>query len=240
MNRPIYRHLAQRKWTEYNQKIQIQRISQFHLVPDLVPHLSPSADISVNFGRRKIPPGSIVDSRVSEQPARLRVQVFDKGPRLVSIAIVDPDVPDEASDSFKTRCHFLAVNIPLPPDAPSIPLRFPKSSPKVVLDWLPPYSQKGSPYHRLAIFVLQQPDGHVLDLKEVKENKLGKRSRWHLQGFMAWSKAKPIAATLFRTVWDEGADEVARRAGYEEVGRELIRKKDEKNYYKKKDGARYR
>ncbi len=240
MNRPIYRHLAQRKWAEYNQKIQIQRISQFHLVPDILSHLSPSADISIGFGRRKIPPGSIVDSRISEQHPRLRVQVFDKGKRLVSIAIVDPDVPDEANDSFRTRCHFLAVNVPLAPDAPSIPLHYLKPSKRIALDWLPPYSQKGAPYHRLAIFVLQQPEGHVIDIEKMKTTKLGRRDGWSLQGFQLWSKASPVAATLFRTVWDEGADEVATKAGYEEIGREFIRKKSEKNVYKKKDGSRYR
>ena len=82
----------------------------------------------------------------------------------------------------------------------------------------------------------------MLDLEQLRGGKLGKREGWNLMGFMAWSQTSPIAATLFRTVWDEGADGVGRRAGYDEevVGREFVRKKGEKNYYKKKDGARYR
>ena len=242
MNRPIYRHLAQCKWAEYNQRIQVQRISQFHLVPDFLSHFSPTADIALGFGRRKIAPGAIVDTRISRQPARLRVQVFDKGKRLVSVAVIDPDVPDEANDNFTNRCHFLAVNVPLAPDAQSIPFIFLKPARKVAIDWLPPYSQKGSPYHRLAIFVLQQPEGKELDLEYMRKGKLGRRDGWNLQAFMTWSKASPIAATLFRTVWDEGADEVARKAGYGEevIEREFTRGKGQKNVYKKKDGARYR
>ena len=240
MNRPIYRHLAWRKWSEYKRKIMMQRISQFHLVPDILPHLDPTADVSLGFGRRTIPPGEMVDSRVSESPARLRIQVFDKGERLVSIAVVDPDVPDEARDSFGSRCHFLAVNVPVAPDKPSVPLRFLKKDEKVVLPWLPPFSQKGAPYHRLTIFVLQQQQGQVLDLEELKKGKLGKRDGWNLQAFVAPYKLNPIGVTLFRTVWDEGADAVANRAGYADVGKEFVRKKPEKGIYKKKDGARYR
>ena len=240
MNRPIYRHLALRKWSEYNRKILIQRISQFHLVPDILPHLNPTADVSLGFGRRNIKPGEIVDSRISEHPARLKVQVFDKGSRLISIAVMDPDVPDEARDSFGNRCHYLAVNVPVAPDKPSVPLRHFEKGQRVVLPWLPPFSQKGAPYHRLAVFVLQQQEGQVLDLEALKKGKLGKRDGWNLQAFVAPNKLNTIGVTLFRTVWDEGADAVAKRAGYADVGTEVVRKKREKGIYKKKDGARYR
>ena len=240
MNRPIYRHLAMRKWSDYNRKVLMQRVSQFHLVPDILPHLNPTAEVSMGFVRRNIAPGEMVDSRISENPARLKVQVFDKGKRLVSIAVVDPDVPDETKDSFGSRCHYLAINVPVAPDQPSVPLRLLKEGQKVVLPWLPPFSQKGAPYHRLAVFVLQQQEGQVLDLETLKKGKLAKRDGWNLQAFVAPNKLNPIGVTLFRTVWVEGADAVAERAGYAAVGMELVRKKPEKGIYKKKDGARYR
>lgn len=220
----------------------MQRIEQFHLVPDILPHLNPTADVSMGFGRRNVAPGEFVDSRVSEIPARLKIQVFDKGERLVSIVVVDPDVPDEARDTFGSRCHYLAVNVPVAPDRPSVPLRMLKQEEQVVLPWLPPFSQKGAPYHRLAVFVLQQREGQVLDLEALKGGKLGKRDGWNLPSFAEPLKLSPIGVTLFRTVWDAGADGVAARAGYEDsvVAKEFVRKKPEKNYYKKKDGERYR
>ena len=218
----------------------MQRISQFHLVPDILPHLDPTAEVSLGFGRRNVQPGEIVDSRVSEIPARLKVQVFDKGERMVSVVVMDPDVPDEAKDSFGTRCHFLAVNIPVSPANPSVPLSKLKKDTHVVLPWLPPFAQKGAPYHRLAIFVLQQQEGHVLKLEDLKNGKEAKRNGWKLQGFMEPRKLTPVGVNVFRTVWDEGADGVAVRAGYEEAGVEFVRKKPEKLPYKKKDGARYR
>ena len=220
----------------------MQRIEQFHLVPDLLPHLNPTAEVSIGFGRRNVTAGDFVDSRVSEMPARLKVQVFDKGARLVSIAVVDPDVPNEAKDTFESRCHYLAVNVPLAPDRQSVPMRNLKQEEHVVLPWLAPFSQKGAPYHRLAVFVLQQRESQVLNLESLKEGKLGKREGWSLPSFAEPLKLNPIGVSMFRTVWDEGADGVARRAGYVEsvVGKELVRKKPEKNYYKKKDGERYR
>ena len=77
MDRPIYRYLADRKWRDYKRKILMQRISQMYIVPDLLSHLDPTAQVSLGFGRRNVQPGEFVDSRVSEIPARLNVQVFD-------------------------------------------------------------------------------------------------------------------------------------------------------------------
>ncbi|CAF9938056.1 MAG: hypothetical protein ALECFALPRED_007491 [Alectoria fallacina] len=243
MNRPIYRYLADRKWREYKRKIIMQRISQMHIVPDMLPHLDPTAEVSLGFGRRNVQPGEFVDSRVSVIPARLNVRVFDKGERLVSIAVVDPDVPDEERDSFGSRCHFLAVNVPLSPTATSIPLSKLKKEEHIVHPWLPPYAQKGAPYHRLAVFVLQQDDvgrGASLDIKALRDNARNKRDGFQIRRFVDKKPLRPIGMHLFRSKWDEGTDGVVTKAGIEGMAIEFKRKKPEKLPYKKKDGARYR
>ena len=244
MNRPIYRYLADRKWREYKRKLLMQRISQMYIVPDMLPHLDPTAEVSLGFGRRKVQPGEFVDSRVSEIPPRLNVQVFDKGERLVTIAVVDPDVPDEERDSFGSRCHFLAVNVPLSPTATSIPLARLNKEEHVVHPWLPPYAEKGAPYHRLAVFVIQQDDGGKgasLDIKTLlKESSGYKREGFKVRRFIGSRLLKPIGMHLFRSRWDEGTDGVVTRAGVEGMNIEFTRKKPEKLPYKKKDGARYR
>ena len=244
MDRPIYRHLADRKWREYKRKILMQRISQMYIVPDILPHLDPTADVSLGFGRHNVQPGEFVDSRVSEIPARLNVQVFDKGERLVSILVMDPDVPDEGKDTFTSRCHFLAVNIPLSPTATSIPLSKLKKEEHIVHPWLPPYAEKGAPYHRLAVFVLQQDNdagkGASLDIKSLRENSMLKREGFKIRRFMHKKPLRPIGMHLFRSKWDEGTDGVVTRAGVEGMNIELTRKKPQKGLYKKKDGARYR
>ena len=238
MDRPIYRYLADKKWRAYSRRVLMQRISQHHLVPDILPHLDPTAAVSLGFGRRKVQAGEIVDSRVSEMPPRLKIQVFDKGERLVTIAVVDPDVPDLKSDSFSSRCHFLAVNVPISPTSTSVPLAKLKKDEHVIHPWLPAFAQKGSPYHRLAAFVLQQDGPEPLNLARFRKIM---RDGWTLKQLMSQHpKLRPIGVNLFRTLWDEGTDGVMKRAGAQGLDVELVRKKPEKNVYKKKDGARYR
>ena len=243
MNCPIYRYLADRKWREYKRKLLMQRISQMYIVPDMLPHLDPTAEVSLGFGRRNVQPGEFIDSRISEIPARLNVQVFDKGERLVSIAVVDQDVPDQGRDSFGSRCHFLAVNIPLSPTSTSIPLARLNKDEHIVHPWLPPYAEKGAPYHRLAVFVIQQDGGSKgasLDIKSLRESSGHKRDGFKIRRFVDKKPLRPIGMHLFRSKWDEGTDGVVTRASIGGMNIEFARKKPEKGPYKKKDGARYR
>lgn len=245
MNRPIYRHLADQKWRAYKRLLLMQRISQMHIVPDILAHLDPTAEVSLGFGRRNVQPGEFVDSRVSEMPARLNIQVFDKGERFVSIAVMDPDVPDEERDTFCSRCHFLAVNIPVSPTSTSVPLSKLNKDDHIVYPWLPPYAQKGAPYHRLTVFVLQQDqtsfsaDGRV-DVEALRKGMGRRRERFSLRRFTQGKNMHPIGIHLFRSNWDDGTDGVVQRAGIEGFNVEFTRKKPEKLPYKKKDGARYR
>ena len=238
MNRPIYRHLADKQWRHYRRKVQLQRITQMAVVPDLLPHIDPVAEVTLAFGRHKIQPGAFVDSRMSADPVRLNVQVFDKGPRLVSIVVVDPDVPSPETDGFHSRCHFLAVNIPVSPTAPSLPLaKFKEGDEQCILPWLPPFAQKGSPYHRLSVFVLQHRDGKPLGLGTAKRVR---RDGFSMREFVNQHKLLPVGVALFRSIWDEGTAGVMKKARIEGANIEFTRKKPEKLPYKKKDGARYR
>ncbi|KAF5877493.1 putative ribosomal protein 35 protein [Botrytis fragariae] len=213
MNKPIYRYLADRKWREYQRKIIVQRLQQFSIVPDLLPHFEPTAEVRLAFQARNVQPGDYVDSRVSEFPARLKVQVFDKGERLVSVVVVDADVPNVENDHFNTRCHYLAANIPISPVQDSLPLSRADPESQLILPWLPPFAQKGSPYHRYSIFVLEQKPGQVLDVAALKE--LYQRDRFNLRGFKDRHDVQPIGLGLFRSEWDEGTKGVMQRAGIE-------------------------
>lgn len=213
MSKPIYRYLANRRWRSMERKITMQRINQFYIVPDLLPKLEPTADVKLFFDRQKIPPGEILDSRITELPPRLRMQVFDKGERLVSVVVVDADVPDPETDTFSRRCHFLAANIPWDPTKTSLPL----SRLDAAVPWLPPTSQKGAPYHRLAIFVLEQSAGPASPIDAAKLTELyggaGGRDGFSLKSFRDKFGMSPVGFTMFRTVWDEGTAEVMERHG---------------------------
>ena len=106
---------------------------------------------------------------------RITIQPYDAGARLVTIVVVDPDVPNVTTDSFDSRCHFCAVNVRISPTDTLVNLgKIPAlgeaaertgtttqadshDNGQLVLPWMAPFAQKGSPYHRLALFVLEQP-----------------------------------------------------------------------------------
>ncbi|TVY17418.1 Mitochondrial 54S ribosomal protein L35 [Lachnellula arida] len=222
MNKPIYRYLADKQWRKYQRLVVVQRINQLSVVPDVLPHFEPTADVRLAFRTRSVQHGEFIDSRVSEVPARLKVQVFDKGERLVSIVVVDSDVPLAESENFTSRCHYLATNIPLSPVINSIPLSK-ISTESVVVPWLPPFAQKGSPYHRYSVFVLQQKAGETLNVGELKEKV--QQEGFALRSFRDKYSLDPIGMSIFRSEWDEGTAGVMERAGIEGADIEFKRKK---------------
>lgn len=241
LNKPIYRHLAERKFRALRRAILVQRIEQMHLVPDLLQTMNITADMHLRFTRNQIAPGAFVPSVVSEHPPRLNVHVYDRGERLVTVAVLDPDVPNVNTDAFDTRVHYLASNISISPTATFINLQKILDDNQLAYPWLSPHAQKGSPYHRLAIFILEQGKDHTIDVSAVKSAR-PERLGFNLQGFVHKHKLKPIGAYLFRTIWDEGTDAVMRRAGIEGVEEELKRKRVEPLPYKWKPsmGKKYR
>jgi large subunit ribosomal protein L35 len=241
MNKPIYRHLADKKWRSYKRLVLEQRLTQMSVVPDLLPSLDVVADIDLGFGRKPVAPGDFVDSAISEKMPRLNVQTFTAGERLVTVVVVDADVPVVEEDSFTNRCHFVASNIPLSPTRTSIPLQriaqedvkvTDTSAKKIALPWAAPWAHKGAPYHRLAIFVLEQKEAKPLDMTKLSATK---REKFNLRSFVDKHKLNPITATLFRTQWDESMAGVMERAGLnKEIGVELKRRRVEPLPYKRR------
>lgn len=209
MNKPIYRYYTRQKWLSYDYKLIVQRIEQFHIVPDLVDKLEPTIDVKLLFRGQKISPGSIVPSNVSENMPLLRVQLFDRGERLFTVVVVDADVPDVSKDCYWKRCHFLAANIPLNPCNTSLP--FSKmDKDKIALPWLPPTSQKGAPYHRLAIFLLEQVDNEMFDVAKMREV-YSSRDHFCVKVLRQKYKLLPKGFNMFRSVWDDTTAEVMQR-----------------------------
>ena len=237
MNKPIYRFLAERKWQEYRRKIQVQRITQMKVFPDVVPNCDLILDVGMGFARKQVSSGDFVESSISETPLRLRLQAFEQGEKLVTIAVVDPDVPNFETDSFDSRCHFLATNIAITPTTPNVNLGT-LSQEQTLLPWLPPTAQKGSPYHRLSVVIFQQKDNVPID------NAIA-RQRVQSQGFsaralMTRNMLTPIAAALFRTKWDDQMAAVMTRHGIEGADVELKRTKVEPLPYKRRNPSSFR
>ncbi|KAK4203646.1 phosphatidylethanolamine-binding protein [Triangularia verruculosa] len=219
MNKPIYRYLAERKWRSMDYKIITQRISQFNIVPDILPKFDPTMDVKMTFRGYKAPPGAILDSLITESgPPNLRLQVFNSGERLLSVVVMDSDVPNPETDSFARRLHFLVTNIPWSPASTSLNLHRLNSkgespSPEdgtLAIPWLPPTAQKGAPYHRLSVFVLEHNKNQPLDLAKLKET-YANRDGFSLKSFRDKFDLNPVGFTLFRSVWDEHTAEVMAR-----------------------------
>lgn len=239
MSKPIYRYLADRKWREYRRKILVQRITQMKVIPDVLPHCEPVVDTKLYFGKRQIPPGEFVSAKMSVDAPRLDIQLFERGERLVTIAVTDPDVPNVETDSFDFKTHFLAVNVPISATSTKVDLSRLSTDSQIVFPWLPPVSQKGSPYHRLSLFVMEQKDSRPLDVaaikaKETTRDKLFMRTlqgRYHL---------KPIGAHLFRSKWDDTTLEVMNQIGFDAANVELRRKRVEPLPYKRRNPSSFR
>ncbi|KAI9667216.1 MAG: hypothetical protein M1821_000029 [Bathelium mastoideum] len=239
MNKPVYRHLADRKWRSYRRLLILQRITQMHVIPDILPHIDPIVDVGIFFGRRAAHPGDFVPSTLSEEAPRLNIQLFEKGEKLVTVAVVDPDVPVVARDGFMHRCHYLASNIKIAPTSPVVKLGDLDRESQVLQPWMPPFAQKGSPYHRLCVLVFQQPGSDPLDM-DVARSKAAQRDDFHLKGFATRLRLTPIGAGLFRAQWDDGTASVMQKAGVEGAEIEWRRERIEPLPYKRKDGSRFR
>jgi large subunit ribosomal protein L35 len=216
----------------------MQRITQMTVIPDILPSIDPTAAVELAFGSRTVQPGEFVDSRVSEIPPRLNVHVYDKGERLVTIAVVNPDVPNVEKDGFDYRCHFLACNVRISPTEIAIPLRNLQTETQVVLPWLPAYTQKGAPYNRMSVLVFQQDEGQVLNVKDIAQRV--ERDGFVLRSFADRHKLAPVGVHLFRSEWDEGTAGVMQRAGIPGHDVMFKRKRIDPLPYKKLPGSRYR
>jgi large subunit ribosomal protein L35 len=241
MNKPIYRYLADKKWRKYKRLVLEQRLTQMHVVPDFLPTIDPVVDVDLGFGRKTVAPGEFVESSISEKVPRLTVQSFDQGEKLVSVVIVDGDVPVPEKDSFTSRCHLIASNISISPTQTSIPLiqiaqqdnkAEDPAARRIAVPWLPPWAHRGAPYHRLAVFVLEQSDGKALDVAQLAKTK---RDGFFLRSFVDRNKLKPIGAALFRTKWDDSMAGVMQRAGLgDQTDIEFKRKRIEPLPYKRR------
>ncbi|KAI5305144.1 54S ribosomal protein, mitochondrial [Ascosphaera pollenicola] len=237
MSRPIYRFLADRKWREYRRLVLEQRITQMNVVPDVLASIDPIVDVKLFF-KKAVQPGDFVNSAVSVMPPKLDIQAFTGDPKLVTIAVVDSDVPVMETDSFTSRCHFLAVNVPLSPTSPKVNLASLAADSQVILPWFPPHAHKGTPYHRLTTVVLEQRQASPLDLEKVAAKV--RREEFSVRALQSRHNLKAIGVHMFRNEWDEQTPDVMKQHNIEGADIEFKRRKPESLPYKRRDTRRMR
>ncbi|KAJ7630358.1 hypothetical protein FB45DRAFT_832913 [Roridomyces roridus] len=180
---PSHRHLVEQRWRKDGDlDLLMERIHQMNVVPDVLPVLHPSIDLHVaarlmpvhfddlmqrnRFQRRlntfkDVVPGNYLTPRQTRVPPKLYANVFHTDVRLYTMLLVDPDVPDESTQSFTTFLHWLKPNIPLSATHKG---RIPFLNTHT--RYIPPHPQRGTPYHRYVLLLLPQPPqaGHRYNL----------------------------------------------------------------------------
>ncbi|GAA6028740.1 hypothetical protein JCM8097_007371 [Rhodosporidiobolus ruineniae] len=203
LSKPVYRHLAERAWRkEGDLAILMQRVTQMNVVPDLLPSVSPQADVRIQVGGSVVEPGSFVQPAQTREGIEVSAQVFHPEERLYTVLVIDPDVPDEINQSFTTFAHLLTPNIPLSSASSAIQL----SSLPSTLSYVPPHPQKGTPYHRYTVLLLEQPSQLSLDADSLPREGFSAREFVEKHGLEA------RGVSFFRQVWDKDVSKI-----YEEV-----------------------
>jgi len=106
LNKPIYRYLLDKKWRSYARPILMQRLTQMRVIPDILPTIDPTVDVQVRFRGYNVKPGTILNTLRTELPPSVKIASFAFGPRLCTIAVVDPDVPNVEKDTYMYRLHW--------------------------------------------------------------------------------------------------------------------------------------
>ncbi|KAJ7671961.1 hypothetical protein B0H17DRAFT_1141370 [Mycena rosella] len=171
---PSHRHLVEQRWRKDGDlDLLMERIHQMNVIPDVLPVLHPTVDLHLTarlmpehfdslmrrntFQRRvntfkEVIPGNYLTPQQTRVPPKLYVNVFHTDVRLYTMLLVDPDVPDEANQTFTTFLHWLKPNIPLSAThVGRIPFL------NTHTRYIPPHPQRGTPYHRYTVLLLPQP-----------------------------------------------------------------------------------
>lgn len=228
----------------------MQRIEQMNVVPDVLPAIDPTVSTDIVFGTMKVQHGDIVPSKYSEMPPTIKIQPYDQGTRLVTLAVINADVPNVAKDAFDYRCHFLACNIPISPTQTVVNLAKLDKDSQIVLPWYPAFAQKGLDYQRLAICIMEQPANddttssgvrsQSLDVVAMKAGKEAKRHNLTARAIVTRHRLQPVGIDLFRTKYDEHTAGVMERAGVAGADVEFKRKRIDPLPYKRMSTERYR
>ncbi|KAF8060919.1 phosphatidylethanolamine-binding protein [Lyophyllum atratum] len=165
MKKPAHRHLVEQRWrSEGDLDLLMERIHQMKVVPDVLPDFRPSIDVHLaarttardlkvtNKRHITVEPGTFLLPEQTMEPPSLYANVFHTDTRLYTLLLVDPDVPDEEHESFRTFLHWLQPNVPLSATQQARISGLDDHTP-----YIPPHPQRGTPYHRYVLLLLPQP-----------------------------------------------------------------------------------
>ncbi|KAA1107470.1 hypothetical protein PGT21_014922 [Puccinia graminis f. sp. tritici] len=205
MSKPIYRFLEQQRWRKEGQLGRLmETIHKLRIFPDVYPSINPTVNLKVKYEdtyisteKRLINVGNFVPSSKSMDPPVIQAQVFHPEPRLYTLVMVDPDVPDPRNHSFTTFLHWLRANVSISATTnEDLDLKTMKESEEEI-KYIGPHPAEGSGTHRYTIMLFEQTG--PIDLKEHSDI-LG-RSGFSLRRFSSQIGLKPAGVMAWISQW---------------------------------------
>lgn len=188
LSQPVYREYARKKWAEHDRMVTMQRMEQLHMIPDTLPTVEPTADVKVKFPHNAdaefalwVEPGTVLPGFAVAQPPTVQIRQFDdiEPDTLYTVAMVNPDTPDVAANSFLTTLHWGLANVLLPDAQGILGTKWQmENADKVFYDYVPLTPEKNAgEFQRACLWVWRQPgkidvgsvNGEHFDIRQFAE-----------------------------------------------------------------------
>jgi len=257
MERPVMRHLAERRWKkEGGLDLIMGRIYQNKVVPDVLPDIPPLLPLSLSVPDGLVEPGLTIDCQSLEQAPVLLHQAFqhptvptssEPSPSaLYTLVAVDPDTPESETHGYSERLHYLKTDIPISILSGETGL-IQSAEGKELVSWEPLAPPRNTHKHRLVFVLLRQQAPSTLNYSPPRE-------KFSLRSLMAtfdFPLNSVVGVNLVRSEWTEESasyiDKVwreyrgAKRAPtFKPVSHETLFAKPLSTYQKRAEGLRER
>ncbi|POW13094.1 hypothetical protein PSTT_03988 [Puccinia striiformis] len=164
MSKPMYRFLEQQRWRKDGQLGRLtETVHPLRVFPDLFPSIDPTVDLRIKFEHtysvgtyQTVNVGSFLPSSKSTKRPVMQAQVFYPEPRLYTIVMVDPDVPDPRNHSFTTFLHWVRTNVSMSATTNGQLDLIPTQPEAEELKYVGPHPAEGSATHRYTIMLIEQ------------------------------------------------------------------------------------
>ena len=201
---PALRHLRERVWRNDSGVLAklMQRCTLMHVFPDVIAGITPLVDVSVAFGHGSgytdhssdggdVLAGVFVEPKDTVDPPTVSVNVFHQDVKLYTLALVDPDQPDEPTQSYKTSLLALKTDIALSATTdPIVDL-----STNMAVDYIPPHPQQGTQYHRYTTVLFEQ------STRSADDASLHARHDFDVAAFAQRRALTPAGIHFWRAKW---------------------------------------
>ncbi|KAI3404701.1 MRPL35 [Candida oxycetoniae] len=219
-SQPVYRHLLKQKWESYDLMLLMQRLEQFHVIPDTLPTLVPKADVKIKFTHNTNPefnhwvePGQFLPASVVSQPPTIRIQEFDRVEgenNFYSVLLVNPDTPNLDTNSYITTLHYGLYNVPLNNVDNTIDVsKLIKIGPKITFkEYLPLTPEKNAPSQRACLWVFRQSG--KIDKNNIVDNY---EKDFDIRAFAEEKGLTAVGAHVWRQKYDRSVPAVRKQYG---------------------------